>query len=57
MPIQLSEVVERLRTQAEIGQPLLRNSCDEMFVMLSSEFHLQVVLVLVGSKDRVLLKC
>lgn len=54
--MQLSDVVELLKTQAEIGQPPLRHSCDEMFVMLSREFHLQVVLVLVGSKDCVLQK-
>ena len=54
--MQLSDVVELLKDQGEIGQPPLRHSCDEMFVLLSREFHLQVVLVLVGSKDCVLQK-
>ena len=54
--MQLSDVVRLLKIQAEIGQPPLRHNCDEMFVMLSREFHLQVVLVLVGSKDCVLQK-
>ena len=54
--MQLTDVVELLKTQGEIGQPPLRYSCDEMFVLLSREFHLQVVLVLVGAKDCVLQK-
>lgn len=54
--MQIADIVELLKTQAEVGQPPLRHSCDEMFVMLSKEFHLQVVLVLVGSKDYTLQK-
>lgn len=54
--MRLSDVVELLKVHGEIGQPPLRHNCDEMFVFLSREFHLQVVLVLVGSKDCVLKK-
>lgn len=54
--MQSNEVVEILKARGEIGQPPLRHSCDEMFVLLSKEFHLQVVLILVGTKDCVLQK-
>ncbi len=56
MPVHISDVIELFKSQGEIGQPPLRHSCDEMFVLLSREFHLQVVLVLAGSKDCVLQK-